>query len=55
MARSPDLESLEATLTEHESLMVWYDNYTETWWYAKPDKMERQRNERGEYLFVVVG
>ena len=51
--RVSDRESLEATLTEHESLMVWYDNYTETWWYAKPDKMERQRNERGEYLFVV--
>jgi len=51
--RVSDKESMDATLTEHESLMVWYDSYTSTFWYAKPDKMEVLRNERGSYLSVV--
>jgi len=51
--RVSDKESIDAIATEHESLMVWYDSYTNTFWYAKPDKMEVLHNERGSYLSVV--
>jgi hypothetical protein len=51
--RVSDKESLEAVSTEHESLMVWYDSCTATFWYAKPDKREVLRNERGAYLSCV--
>jgi hypothetical protein len=51
--RVSDRESMDAITTEHESLMVWYDSCTSTFWYAKPDKMEVLPSERGRFLSVI--
>jgi hypothetical protein len=51
--RVSDKESIDAKITEHESLMIWYDSYTDTYWYAKPDKMDVLPGERGLFLNVV--
>jgi hypothetical protein len=51
--RVSDKESIDAIATEHESLMVWYDASTDTFWYAKPDKREVLRDSHGQFLNVV--
>jgi len=52
-ARFSDDESAEAAVTQHEHLMVLYNKYTNTYWYAKPDKMDILTDEHGTYLNVV--
>jgi len=51
--RVSDKESIDAIATQHEMLMVWYDSYTNTFWYAQADKMDVLNNDRGPYLNVV--
>ena len=49
-----DLESIDAEVTEHEFLMVWYDKYTDTTWFAKPDKMDVIREDNGRRYLKVI-
>jgi CRISPR/Cas system-associated exonuclease Cas4 (RecB family) len=49
-----DIESLDAAFTEHEILMVFHDPYTNTTWYAKPDKMDLIREADGRSFLNVV-
>ncbi|MBS1991910.1 MAG: PD-(D/E)XK nuclease family protein [Cyanobacteria bacterium SZAS LIN-3] len=51
--RVSDKESIDAIATQHERLMVWYDSYTNTFWYAQADKMEILEDRDGKYLSVV--
>jgi hypothetical protein len=49
-----DLESIDAECTEHEFLMVWYDKYTDTTWFAKPDKMDLIKEQNGRRYLKVI-
>ena len=49
-----DAESKGASVTRKDDMvMVWHDAYTNTWWYAKPDKMDVIDDGRGRYLNIV--
>ncbi|MFA6211594.1 MAG: PD-(D/E)XK nuclease family protein [Candidatus Obscuribacterales bacterium] len=46
-------DSKGATVSKKEETMVYFDNYTNTWWYAKLDSTDLTSNDRGTYLNVI--
>jgi len=46
-------DSKGATVSRKEETMVYFDSYTNTFWYAKLDSTDLKKDERGVYLNVI--
>lgn len=53
-AAAQDRDEARSQNTQKEpEPMVWFDSYTKTWWYAKPDVMSLSGDSKGRYLLIV--
>lgn len=48
-----EVEANSTHMLKEPDPLVFYDDYTDTFWYAKPDEIAIARDERGAYLHVV--
>lgn len=48
-----EVEANSTNMQKEPEPIVWYDDYTDTYWYAKPDDIGISRDERGQFLFVI--
>ena len=46
-------DSKGAKVSKKEETLVYFDDYTQTWWYAKLDSTDLKSNDRGAYLNVI--
>lgn len=48
-----EVEANSTNMQKEPEPLVFYDDYTDTFWYAKPDEIAIGRDERGSFLHVV--
>lgn len=46
-------DSKDAIVSKKEKTLVYFDSYTQTWWYAKLDSTDLKDSDRGQYLNVI--
>lgn len=52
-AAQDEVEANSNDMRKEPEPLVMYDEYTDTYWYAKPDEMAISRDERGSFLLIV--